>query len=49
VDSFSISVTEGELLDMGWSNTKETIGVWAAKKQAEPELLNTIYLNSNVW
>jgi hypothetical protein len=49
VDSFSISVTEGELLDMGWSNTKETIGVWAAKKQAEPEILNTVYLNSNVW
>ena len=33
IDSFSNSVTEGELLDMGWSNTKESIGVWAANRQ----------------
>ena len=49
VDSFSTIRAEDEILNKGWSNTKENIGIWAAKKMAESPLINSVFINSNIW
>lgn len=49
VDNFSTILAEDEILNKGWSNTKENIGVWAAKKMEESPLINTVFINSNIW
>lgn len=50
VSTFAVQMAEDEILNMGFSNVKEAIGSWAAKKYEEPSIINTEYFgNSNIW
>lgn len=47
VNTFAIYRAEQEILDMGWSNLKETIGRWAQEHDSQSQLLNSVYTTSN--
>lgn len=50
VNTFAIYRAEDEILNIGWSNLRNTIGTWAASKFQEPSLVNTTYNGlSNIW
>ena len=50
VNTFAITKTEEEILELGWSNIKEQIGKWAEEKYASSHLINSVYKTSlNNW
>lgn len=47
VNTLAVYRAEQEILDLGWSNLKETIGQWASNVYSVNPLLNTNYTASN--
>lgn len=47
VNTFAVQRAETEIMDMAWSNLRDTIGQWAGAKFQESSLLNTNLTFSN--
>lgn len=47
VATFAQTKAETEIMDLAWSNVKETIGKWAESKYIQPVLVNTLFTSSN--
>lgn len=47
VTTFANTLAETEIMELAWSNVKETVGKWAETKYVQPILINTVFMSSN--